>query len=176
MDRDRQNHSDPQPLSAFAPARLDLVLESLAYGLLDLYGVVRPPIPVLEMVQQPPAGLEQDLDLCVALPYGDGAYIRLLHGQGVVFVNPSLSSDQQRYVVAREMLHGLVASRYGQALGLTAVSRLSNAAAAYFARCLLMPRAFFPMRWETMPVAELAREFDVVPQTVMKRMEELTAH
>lgn len=173
MDLGVANTSQRQPVSGtrLAPIRLDLLLESLACGLLDHYRITRPPVPVLEMLQSPPAGLERDLDLCMALPYGDAAHIRLLNGQGVVFLNPALTPARQRCASAREMLHGLCSSRIGQHLGLSAWSRLpSQAASLFFARCLLMPSALLPPGWEAMPIEDLAGWFDVLPDVAATRV------
>jgi hypothetical protein len=158
-------------------ARLDLLAESLAYGLIRHYDIVRPPVPIFEMVRRPPAGLERHLSLCLALPYSDAIYLRLLNGQGTIFVNPRLSQAHQRYATARAMLLGLANSPGGHALGLgvTPVS-FPDEATEYFARCLLMPTSLLPANWQALPDSELAQIFDVPPEVVAARIDDLDGH
>ena len=161
--------SGPPPI-----ARLDLLAESLASGFLRQYQVSRPPVPIFDMVRQPPEGLERHLSLCLALPYSDAIYLRLLNGQGTIFVNPRLAGPMQRYATARALLLGLFNTPGGQALGLGFASlELPEETADYFARCLLMPTAMFPADWEALPVAEVARLFEVPQDVAAARLSEL---
>ena len=154
--------------------RLDLLLESIACGLLQYYEVRRPPVPILQMLGQPPRGLERDLDLCVALPYGEAAFVRLLSGQGVVFVNPELPLPRQRFASARNMLRGDYHSPRGRALGLSGTAPVPHSAAEeYYARCLLMPVSLLPLRWPAMTAEELADLFAVPPDAAAARLAEL---
>ncbi len=155
-------------------ARLDLLAESLASGFLRQYEVRRPPVPIFEMVRQPPEGLERHLSLCLALPYSDAIYLRLLNGQGTIFVNPRLAGPLQRFAAARALLLGLFNTPGGQALGLGSLSiELPEETANYFARCLLMPANLLPADWRTLPVAELAQIFDVPQEVAAARIGEL---
>lgn len=164
--------SGPPPV-----ARLDLLIESLAHGLLRLYGVTRPPVPIFEMLEHPPAGMERDLDLCLGLPFGEAIYLRLLNGQGTVFVNPALPNDRQRYASAGALLIGLLHSPGGRALspGLTP-DHYPEEATDYFARCLLLPAQLLPPGFATMTVSELAELFGVPPEVVSVRLAELNGN
>ncbi|MBI3763043.1 MAG: ImmA/IrrE family metallo-endopeptidase [Chloroflexi bacterium] len=151
-----------------------MLIESIAFGLLYYYEVKRPPVPVLQMLRQPPHGLEQDLDFCPVLPYGEAVYVRLLNGQGVVFVNPALPPPRQRYVSAREMLSGLYGGPRGRALGFDPLPHQWRAQASdYFARCLLMPKAFMPRGTNSATAAELAELFGVPMNVAKIRVTEL---
>ncbi len=155
-------------------ARLDLLAESLASGLLQHYQVTRPPVPIFEMVRRPPSGLERHISLCLALPYSDAIYLRLLNGQGTIFVNPRISWAQQRFATARAMLVSLFNSPGGRALGLGVTPvQFPDEVAEYFARCLLMPRSFFPQDWAQQPILEIARVFEVPPETAATRVAEM---
>jgi hypothetical protein len=154
--------------------RLDLLAESLANGLLEHYAVSRPPVPVFEMVRRPPAGLERHVSLCLALPYSDAIYLRLLNGQGTIFVNPRISWVQQRFATARAMLVSLFNTPGGRALGLgLAPAQFPDETADYFARCLLIPHNLLPGDWRDQPASELARTFEVPPEVAAQRAAEL---
>jgi hypothetical protein len=155
-------------------ARLDLLAESMASGLVKYYEVVRPPVPIFEMVRRPPTGLERHLSLCLALPYSDAIYLRLLNGQGTIFVNPRISWAHQRYATARALLVGLFNTPGGRALGLGVTPvQFPDEIADYFARCLLLPAELLSPDVAARPVLELARLFEVPPETVAARMAEL---
>ncbi len=162
--------SGPQRLVA----RFDLILESVAYGLLHYFGVNWPPVPILQMLEYPPASLQRNLGVSLALPYAEATYIRLLSGRGVVFVNPALSKVRQRFVAAREVLRGLADLPGGRALELEQLTRQQPDAADYFARCLLMPSDFLPLHWANMPVEALAELFDVSIEIAVMRRAELS--
>jgi hypothetical protein len=158
-------------------ARLDLLAESLASGFLRQYEVERPPVPIFDMVRQPPEGLERHLSLCLALPYSDAIYLRLLNGQGTIFVNPRLAGPLQRFATAKALLMGLFNTPGGQALGLGIMSlELPGETAEYFARCLLMPASLMPKDWRALPVTELARIFDVPREVAATRLKELNGN
>ena len=155
-------------------ARLDLLAELLAGGLLQYYNVIRPPVPVFEMVRRPPAGLERHISLCLALPYSDAIYLRLLNGQGTIFVNPRISWAQQRYATARAMLVSLFNTPGGRALGLDVTPTVfPDETAEYFARCLLLPSRLLPDNWPQLPATELAHMFEVPPEVVAVRTVEV---
>ena len=153
---------------------LEFLCACLAAGLLDHYGIVRPPVPVREMLDSPPPDLAGDICLTFGLPFSDALWLRLLRGQGTVFVNNALSEVEQRYAMARALFTGLCASKGGRAVGLPAVPNDAlNAQGAMFARQLLMPPCLLPDGWEGMPPPELAQLF-VVPVSVAEaRLQEL---
>ena len=157
-----------------ASPSLEFLCECLVAGLLDHYGIVRPPVPVREMLDAPPPDLTSDLCLTPGLPFGDALWLRLLRGQGTVFVNNALSEVEQRYAMARSLFTGLCDSKGGRAVGLPAVpnDRL-RAQGASFARRLLMPEPLLPAEAASMSPQELADLFVVPLRVAEERLQEL---
>src|SRR3972149_206206 len=124
---------------------LEFLTACLVAGLLDHYGIVSPPEPVRDMLESPPPDLAGDICLTLGLPFGNALWLRLLGGQGTVFVNNGLSEVEQRYAMARALFTGLCASKGGLEVGLPAVPNDAlNAQGAKFARQLLMPPDLLP--------------------------------
>jgi len=153
---------------------LDFLCECVVAGLLDYYSIVHPPVPIREMLASPPPDLAGDLSLSSGLPFGDALWLRLLRGQGTVFVNNTLSHEAQRYAMAHALFTGLCSSEGGRAAGLPAVPNDAlNAQGAMFARLLLMPLDLLPEAWESMSPPDLARLFMVPVSVAETRVQEL---
>ncbi len=66
---------------------LPFLADSIAHYLLEQLDVKRLPVPVREILEAPPKALTHDLSLSGGLALGVARWIRLLDGQGIVFVN-----------------------------------------------------------------------------------------
>ncbi|MEK7276581.1 MAG: ImmA/IrrE family metallo-endopeptidase [Chloroflexota bacterium] len=157
-----------------AQPSLDFLCDCIAFALLDYYAVDKAPVPVREMLASPPPDLAGDICLSPGLPFGDALWLRLLRGQGTVFVNNALSEVEQRYAMARSLFTGLCDSKGGRAVGLPAVpnDRL-RAQGASFARRLLMPEPLLPAEAASMSPQELADLFVVPLRVAEERLQEL---
>lgn len=116
-------------------------LRNVALGLVRFLGVAEPPIPVEELLRQPPDHFKNDfgvVDMYSTL--WDGTFARPLTQRGNVFVRADLPPDERRFVLARELLSALITSEHGRRIGLTEmfISDLRDCA-EYFARVLLAP-------------------------------------
>ena len=116
-------------------------LRNLARGLVEYYGTSVPPVPIEEMLTQPPT--LYDMDFGVVDMYSnlwDATFARPPSQRGSIFVRIDLEPDERRFALAREILSALITSKQGRALGLPDLL-LPNLreSAEYFARHLLVP-------------------------------------
>lgn len=179
----RENNLDNDEIAEIAAARaqsmseLSAVIEhmvarqeararsnSVAAALIDYYGVNRLPVPVRTFITSPPPDLVRDISLIegASITFCDAVWVRLINGQGVIFVNGNLPEVDRRYTMACALFFGLCAARGGRAMGLyDAACGTANQFAEQFGRLLLMPVELLPTGWELMPAEELARIADV---------------
>ncbi len=152
---------------------LAFLCDCIASALLARYGIVRPPVPLREMLSAPPPDLSQDLSLTESLPFGDALWLRPHGGQASVFVNPDLPESHKRYAMARAMFVGLCKSKGGQAVGLPYVPNDElNAQMDLFARRLLLAPSLLPPGWDRLPPEQLANLCGVPVPVAEERLRE----
>jgi len=87
-------------------------LRNLAQGLVDYMGVVEPPVPVEDLLRNPP--LLYDSDFGVVDMYSnlwDATFARPPSQRGSIFVRIDLEPEERRFVLARETLSALITLR-----------------------------------------------------------------
>jgi hypothetical protein len=147
--------------------------ESLAYGLLQVFGVRGPPVPVRDMIQAPhPAfGALGLLELNLGLY--DAAYRSLLNGARLIVVDLDHSTLVQRAAMARELYVAFCCSQRADELDWPDRGD-PRGGSAYFARCLLMPAAWVKhIAVGSGSVEELAAVFGVSSEMMADRLREL---
>ena len=148
-----------------ASASLTFLCDSLATALFAHYGISRLPVPVRDMLLEPPPDLQRDLSL-TEVGFGEAIWLRLLGGQGSVFANADLPEPERRYHMACALFTALCATAGGRAIGLPPVPNDEmKAQMDLFARRLLMAPQLLPDGWQRMAPAGLA-ELCGVPQGV----------
>jgi hypothetical protein len=147
--------------------------ESLAYGLLQAFGVKGPPVPVRDMIQAPHPALEPLSLLELRLGLYDAAYRSLLNGSRVIAVDPDHPAAVQRAAMARELYVAFCRSQ--RAVELDWPDRdAPRYRSDYFARCLLMPAAWVKhIAIGSRSLRELAVIFDVSTEMMADRLQEL---
>lgn len=144
---------------------LTFLCDSLAAGLFAHYGIAQLPVPVRDMLINPPPDLRRDVSL-TEVSFGEAIWLRLLGGQGSVFANSDLPEPERRYHMACALFTALCATAGGRAVGLPPVPNDEmKAQMDLFARRLLMAPQLLPEGWQGMPPAGLA-ELCGVPQVV----------
>jgi hypothetical protein len=149
----------------------------IAEALLDHYQITQPPVPVRNMLVNPPADLTPYVSLAETLPFGEALWLRTIRGRGAVLVNPVLPEVERRFAMARALFIGLCASEGGQMAGLPNAAIATDdlmAQAAFFARNLLIPTSLLPSGWESMSEDELADLFELPVEVVKARLQDLT--
>ena len=73
-------------------ASLDFLCGCLATAFLSHYGVKQVPVPLREMLVEPPPDLARDLSL-TEVAFGKSIWVRPPSGQGSVFVNTEMSES-----------------------------------------------------------------------------------
>ena len=137
----------------------------MAAALLSHYGVTALPVPLRQMLVNPPPELRGDLGLA-EVSFGEAVWLRSLGGRASVFVNTELPECERRYAMARAMFIGLCASQSGRAAGLPPVPNDDlKAQSDLFARRLLMAPELMPNGWEQWEPRALA-ELCGVPEPV----------
>ncbi len=127
---------------------LKFLCDCLATALLSHYHVTELPVPLRDMLREPPPELSQDLGL-TEVSFGEAIWIRPPNGQASVFVNADLPEPERRYAMARAMFIGLCASKSGRGAGLPVVPNNDlKAQSDWFARRLLMAPELLPSGWE----------------------------
>jgi hypothetical protein len=135
---------------------LEFLCDCLATALLSHYGVTRVPVPLREMLLEPPPGLRGDLGL-TEVSFGEAIWLRPPSGRGSVFVNAEMPQAEQRYAMARAMFIGLCTTKSGKGAGLPQVPNDDlKAQSDLFARRLLMPPDLLPDGWERLEPQALA--------------------
>jgi hypothetical protein len=135
---------------------LKFLCDCLATALLSHYGVTRMPVPLREMLLEPPPDLTRDLGL-TEVSFGEAMWLRPPSGMATVFVNAEMSEPERRYAMARAMFVGLCTIKGGQAAGLPAVPNADlKAQSDLFARRLLMAPELLPPGWQRLAPQTLA--------------------
>jgi hypothetical protein len=135
---------------------LKFLCDCLATALLSHYGVTQAPVPLREMLQEPPPDWARDLGL-TEMSFGEAMWLRPPSGLGTVFVNTEMPEPEQRYAMARAMFVGLCTTKGGQAAGLPAVPNADlKAQSDLFARRLLMAPELLPNGWQWLAPQALA--------------------
>ncbi len=135
---------------------LEFLADCLAAALLAHYRVTQLPVPLREMLREPPPELRRDLSL-TEVSFGEAIWLRPPSGQASVFVNSELPEPERRYAMARAMFIGLCSSKSGQGAGLPPVPNLDlKAQCDLFARRLLMAPELLPAGWEQLEPRTLA--------------------
>lgn len=143
-------------------------------ALLEHYQISQPPVPVRELVRAPYPALTRELSLVenAHINFCDALWVRLMNGQGVMFVNGNLPEPQRRYAMAVALFSALCASPGGRDAGLPHPESIGiQFYAEQFARWLLMPNGLLPVDWQHSPTDELAETF-IVPETQVERRRE----
>jgi hypothetical protein len=140
-----------------AVASLTFLCDSLAAALFAHYGVSEVPVPVRDMLVDPPPELRRDLSL-TEVSFGEAVWLRLLGGQGSVFANSELPEPERRYHMACALFTALCTTAGGRAVGLPPVPNDEmKAQMDLFARRLLMAPQLLPEGWQGMAPAGLAQ-------------------
>jgi hypothetical protein len=135
---------------------LDFLCDSLVVGLLAHYRVRRVPVPVRDMLISPPPDLRRDISL-TDVSFGEAIWLRLIGGQGSIFVNENLPEPERRYHMACALFTALCATRGGQAVGLPEVPNDDlKVQMDQFARRLLLAPEVLPHDWASLAPAQLA--------------------
>jgi hypothetical protein len=139
-----------------ASPSLKFLCDCLATALLSHYGVTQLPVPLRQMLMEPPPELSGDLGL-TEVSFGEAIWLRPPSGQASVFVNAEMPEPERRYAMARAMFIGLCTSKSGHAAGLPAVPNDDlKAQSDLFARRLLMAPELLPDGWEQLEPQALA--------------------
>ena len=131
-------------------------LLQLAESLLKYYAVDQPPVPVEEMIKNPPAGLDID------------------PSQTSVTMEHGLYSYEPRLAMARLLCREISTNAAVKQLLQTQVLLGSYADVKYFARCLLMPSAWMhTLHGQGLSVEQIGEYLQVPSHAVVTRMGEL---
>jgi hypothetical protein len=150
-------------------------LRNLAQGLADYLGVMEPPVPIEDLLQNPPH--LYDADFGVVDMYSnlwDATFARPPSQRGSIFVRLDLEADERRFALARETLSALITSKHGRAMGLfdLIIPHLRDSA-EYFARFLLAPprllRAYLDRNGKA---SEFADDFQIPRNVALERLED----
>ena len=155
---------------------MEFLTRSVAIALLDHCGVQKPPVPIRKLILSPPRDLATDLSLVENphITFCSAQWIRLIGGQGVMFVNGNLAEPERRYAMACALFSALCFTPGGQASGLQALAQSeSYACDERFARYLLMPIELLPNDWHLMSVEALADLFGVPLEVAATRLQEI---
>jgi hypothetical protein len=135
---------------------LEFLCDSIAVALLSHYGVKRTPVPVREMLLDPPPDLRLDLSL-TEVRFGEATWLRMIGGQGSVFANSELSEAERRYHMACSLFTAFCATQGGREAGLPEMSNDDmKVQKDFFARRLLLAPELLPAGWQRMGAQELA--------------------
>jgi hypothetical protein len=134
-----------------------LALIQLAEALLQHYNVTRPPVPVEQMLKDPPNGLGGI----------DSSRISFIMEHGLYCYEPRLS-------MARLLCREIARSRAVQGSFGIEVSSYSYDDLKFFARCLMMPAGWVQtMAWQKLSVEEISDELQAPLYSVVTRLAEL---
>jgi hypothetical protein len=135
---------------------LDFLCDSLAVALLSHYRIKRAPVPIRDMLLNPPPDLRRDISL-TDVSFGEAIWLRLIGGQGSVFANETLPEPERRYHMACALFTALCSTRGGQAVGLPEVPNDElKMQMDQFARRLLLAPEVLPANWSTFTPSQLA--------------------
>jgi hypothetical protein len=153
-------------------------LNNLAQGLADYLGTMEPPVPVEDLLRNPPPVYEADFGVVeMHSTLWDATFARPPSRKGSVFVQVDLESEQRRYALARETLSAVITSKHGRASGLfdLLLPHLQESG-EYFARAFLAPDRLVRAYWKNGCGAPgLAEAFDMPLNLAEERLEEIGA-
>jgi Zn-dependent peptidase ImmA (M78 family) len=153
-------------------------LRNLAQGFLEYMGVQEPPVPVEDLLKNPPPLFESDFGVVdMYSNLWDATFARPPNQRGSIFVGIDLKPEERRFALAREMLSALITSKHGRRLGLfdLLLPHLRESA-EYFAGCLLAPDTMLhAYRDNGGNAAELAETFHIPLSVAERRWEEAVA-
>lgn len=150
-------------------------LRNIAKGLTDYLGTMEPPVPIEELLQNPPSLYEFDFGVVdMYSNLWDATFARPPSQRGSIFVRIDLEPQERSFALARETLSALITSKHGRALGLfDLILPHLRESAEYFARYLLAPKrllnAYFSRNGNG-SIEVVARDFQMPEQAVSKRM------
>lgn len=165
---------EPEAYLGEVPSCLEgFLVESLAYGILQAFGVQGPPVPVSEMIRDPHPVFERLSLLELNLGLYDALYRSLINGSALIAVDLDHPAAVQRFAMARELYVAFCCSRRAEELDWPDRER-ARERSTFFARCLLMPAAWVKQVHErTDSLAELSAVFEVSPDMMFDRLQEL---
>ena len=165
---------EPQAYLGEVPTGLEgFLIESLAYGLLEAFRVQGPPVPVREMIRDPHPVFERLSLLELSLGLYDAVYRSLMNGSSLIAVDLDHPPALQRFAMARELYVAFCCSSRAAELDWPDREN-SRRQSGFFARCLLMPAVWVKqVRARTRSLAELASVFEVSPDMMSRRLQEL---
>ena len=147
--------------------------ESLAYGLLQAFGVSGPPVPVRDMIEAPHRAFGPLSLLELNLGLYDAAYRSLLNGSRLIAVELDHPATVQRAAMARELYVAFCRSQRAAELEWPDREEPRHRS-EYFARCLLMPAAWVEhIAAGSCSAEELAVVFGVSTELMASRLGEL---
>lgn len=168
----QQERSVLSILRALAPRRplsrteATLVAELQANRLLELAGLPDAPIPSELITELPRISVRQDPDLPVS---GSAIWVA---GRWLLSVNGSEPWTRQRFSLAHELKH-VIDHRHVETLYRSSAD--AEAAAEYFAACLLMPKRAVHQAWAAghQRLSTLSTMFAVSPAAIARRLEHI---
>lgn len=164
----------PEAYLGEVPSCLEgFLVESLAYGILQAFGVKGPPVPVRAMIRDPHPVFEQLSLLELNLGLYDAIYRSLINGSSLIAVDLDYPPAVQRFAIARELYVAFCCSQRAAELDWPD-REWARDRSAFFARCLLIPAAWVrPVYERTSSLAELSAVFEVSPDMMRARLQEL---
>jgi hypothetical protein len=152
------------------------LIESLALGVLEAWGIEGPPVPVRSMLQNPLPIFKRLNLLELRLGLYDVAYRSLPNGSRVIVVDLAYPSTIQRAGVARELYVAFCRSSRAAELHWPDHAP-PNISSDFFARCLMMPAVWMQNDHADAPfedlLEDLATRFGVPVQMAARRLNEL---
>ena len=146
-------------------------LQNLAQGLVDYTGVMEPPVPVEELLRNPPPVYDSDFGVVdMYSNLWDATFARPPNQKGSIFVRIDLEPEERRFALAREVLSALITSRHGRSIGLfdLFLPQLMESA-EYFASCLLAPESFLEAFQDQGGRERGVAKMFVIPQNVAEK-------
>ncbi len=167
----QQEYSDKE-----APNAEVFLIECLAGGLLQAYGIEEPPVPVREMIKRPHFIFEHLTLLELNLGLYDAAYRSCPDGSRLIVVDLTKPPARQRAGMARALYIAFCRSPRAAELHWPHCEH-SYIRGDLFARCLLMPAAWVRLACaEAMPREDIAARFGVPAQMVARRLSEVDCY
>ena len=150
-------------------------LRSLAQGLINYLGVQEPPVPVEDLLKNPPPLYDSDFGVVdMYSNLWDATFARPPSQRGSIFVRIDLDPEERRFALARETLSALITSKHGRAMGLfdLLLPHLRESA-EYFASYLLAPEPMLKAYHEQGGRARgVAKTFNIPPFIALQRWED----
>lgn len=165
---------EAQPYLGEVPSCFEgFLVESLAYGVLQAFGVNGPPVPVRDMIRDPHPVFERLSLLELNLGLYDALYRSLINGSCLIAVDLDRPPAVQRYAMARELYVAFCCSSRAEELDWPEREQ-AREWSSFFARCLLMPAAWVvQIRPRVDSLAELVAVFGVSTRMMITRLREL---